>query len=68
VLDHGPPKQLLMDDGWSINESERVTRERVAAVGPISGLAVQDDQIAAAANGAGADPTLDGVLFGELGL
>jgi hypothetical protein len=68
VLDHGPPKPVIQDDGWSINESERATRSRVSAVGVVSGLAVEDDQVAAASNGAGADPTLDGVELGDIGV
>ncbi len=66
VLDFGPAKPIVNDDGWSINEGERATRTRVEAFELVAGLAVQDDQVAAASNGAGALATMDPILFGEL--
>ncbi|MBA3584953.1 MAG: hypothetical protein H0W36_10590, partial [Gemmatimonadetes bacterium] len=66
ILDFGPAKPVIQDDGWSINEGARETRTREFATGLVSGLAIQDDQLAAAANGAGALPTLDGILFGTI--
>jgi hypothetical protein len=65
VLDFGPPKHLVQDDGWSINDSERETRFRVDVVGTVSGLAVQDDQVAGSPTGAGTDPTMEPIVFGE---
>lgn len=67
VLDFGPPRHLVQDDGWSIDDSARATRERVDVVGTVSGLAVQDDQVGASPTGAGTDPTMEPVVFGETG-
>jgi hypothetical protein len=64
VLDFGPPKHLVQDDGWSI-DSSRDTRERVFVVGPESGVAVEDDQVAASPTGAGTQPTMQPIVFGD---
>jgi hypothetical protein len=66
VLDWGPAKPLVQDDGWSVDDS-RPTRERVPAVGPASGFAIQDSQVATGADGSGTQPTMDGIVFGEIG-
>lgn len=65
IVDWGPAKPLVQDDGWSIPEQgARQTLTRVEAVGPASGFAVQDGQIATNPSGAGTDVTLGPVVFG----
>ena len=66
ILDFGPAKPLVTDDGWSIDEGERPTRTRQVAVGPASGFAVQDAQIADDPSGSGTAPTMDPIRFGEV--
>jgi hypothetical protein len=66
ILDFGPAKHLIQDDGWSIDESERETRERVIVAGLLSGLAVQDNQIALSPTGAGTAPTMEPLVFGTI--
>ena len=67
VVDWGPALGIVQDDGWSVAEEEdRETLSRVDAVGPASGFAVQDSQVAINPSGAGTEATLGAVVFGDV--
>lgn len=63
VVNWGPARVMMQDDGWGMPTNRPETLTRVFGVGSIGGV-VRDDQVASGSNGAGTSPTLSGVTVG----